>query len=157
MVQRLSSSGDLDTLNFLRAHKSHVWYYDDCTVCGVEFSVNSRLLFRKPAMLHGVARASVPPDPDAPLATRHTLLLSHKPLPLYSLQSSIWRPIADASTDRVLTLPWCEVWSTVAGHPSHCTYSYPLALFRGRKPLMFTPRARGGYNCLLVTSLSKME
>ena len=102
----LSSSGDFEYLAPLRMLSCHVLIRGGCRIGGVNFSVNSRLLFRKPAILHGVAPASVPPDPDAPLATRHPPLLFHKPLSLYRLQSSIPSPIEDVSTDRVLALPW---------------------------------------------------
>lgn len=93
--KRSSSSGDFNAAHATKLFSPQSSCPDCCTTCTANFSVNSRLLCRKPAMLHQWRSTSAPPDPDAPLATRHPPLLFHKPLPLYRLQSSIKSPNTD--------------------------------------------------------------
>jgi hypothetical protein len=98
-----------------------------------------------------------PPDPEEPPATRHPPLLFHKPLPLCTLQSSIISTMSDETTRSSAHSPTAQLRWTMAGRPSHGSVPTPVASARRRKPLIFTSRARGGYTCLLVTSLSKIE
>jgi hypothetical protein len=80
---------------------ARIVHLHDHSTCSLQFSSNSRPLFRKPAMFHRVTLASGThrtPDPDPSQATRHQPLLFHKPLSLSTVQSSIITTMADEST-----------------------------------------------------------
>jgi hypothetical protein len=126
------------------------------STCGCKFSSNSRSLFRKPA------------------SSKQWRLLAHLLIHirlgqrdiyfcfsinrcryvLFNLRS--WARWQINLHDEVLIFHGAKSvdhgWMSIAW-----LSSYPRAEARGRKPLVFTSRSRGGYTCSVVTSSSRLD